>query len=378
MSLTSVYLLTRPDALPYRIERGMNMDAQRVYVVRAGGRGEDEGHALQSGVALVRFLEIPSLEKAQGRYDVLQIVKGAAPIDQGRRSTSIRASQLWRFLSMREGDLVLLPRKRTPYVAVGKLAGPYKYKEIAGEARHTRRVEWLQEDVPRTAFPSDLLASMRSLLTVFQVSRNDAVTRIQRLLSGTVAPSRTIAESPAPATIEADDEGDEAEDVPEQYDIRQAARDQIVSAIQERFTGHDMAALVAAVLRAEGWVAGESSPGPDGGVDILAGRGPLGLDQPRLCVQVKAQRASADVQIYRALQGTMQTFSADQGLLVCWGGFTVAARREARQGHFIVRLWDSDKLVEAVLRNYAALPAEIKAELPLEQEWILVADANVG
>ena len=37
-----------------------------------------------------------------------------------------------------------------------------------------------------------------------------------------------------------------------------------------------------------------SPPGPDGGIDIFAGRGPFGLDAPRLCVQVKSQNSPAD------------------------------------------------------------------------------------
>jgi hypothetical protein len=44
----------------------------------------------------------------------------------------------------------------------------------------------------------------------------------------------------------------------------------------------------------------------------------------------------------------MQTFKAEQGLLVCWGGFNKVVLAEARQGHFTVRLWDSRDVVEAV------------------------------
>ena len=122
-----------------------------------------------------------------------------------------------------------------------------------------------------------------------------------------------------------------------------------------------------AVLEADGWVTKISVPGPDGGVDILAGRGSLGLDTPRLCVQVKSQNSPADVTVYRTLQGTMQTFKAEQGLLVCWGGFNKVVLAESRQGHFMVRLWDSRDLVGAIYRNYERLPAEIQAELPLKR-----------
>jgi restriction system protein len=89
---------------------------------------------------------------------------------------------------------------------------------------------------------------------------------------------------------------------------------------------------------------------------------------------VKSQKGPADVTIYRTLQGTMQTFKADQGLLVCWGGFNKAVMAESKQGHFTVRLWDSRDLVEAIYRNYERLPAEIQAELPLKRVWMLVAE----
>ena len=159
-------------------------------------------------------------------------------------------------------------------------------------------------------------------------------------------------------------------------DLGQAAHDQIVAHIQSRFHGHALARLVDAVLVAEGWVTKLSPPGPDGGVDIFAGRGSLGLDQPRLCVQVKSQATPVDVTVYRTLQGSMQTFKAEQGLLVAWGGFNKVVLNEAKQGYFAVRLWESRDLVEAIYRNYPRLPAEIQAELPLKQVWMLVNEES--
>jgi restriction system protein len=159
-------------------------------------------------------------------------------------------------------------------------------------------------------------------------------------------------------------------------DLSQLAHDQIVAHIQARFSGHALATLVNAVLRAEGWLTKPSLPGADEGVDILAGRGSLGLDEPRLCVQVKSQNSPADVTIYRTLQGAMQTFNAQQGLLVCWGGFNKVVLTEARTGHFSVRLWDSGDLVEAIYRTYERLPAEVQAELPLKRGWMLVVEES--
>jgi restriction system protein len=102
----------------------------------------------------------------------------------------------------------------------------------------------------------------------------------------------------------------------------------------------------------------------------------VGLDAPRLCVQVKSQNSPADVTIYRTFQGSMLSFKAEQGLLVCWGGFNKVVLNEAKQEHFTVRLWDSSDLVDAIYRTYDKLPGEIQAEIPLKRVWMLVKEAT--
>jgi restriction system protein len=144
--------------------------------------------------------------------------------------------------------------------------------------------------------------------------------------------------------------------------------------VNSGFQGHDLARLVGAVLEVDGYVVHVSPAGPDGGADILAGRGPLGLDSPTLCVQVKATEAPADVKVFRELVGTMDTFKAEQGLLVCWGGFNRALKQEARQKVFKVRLWDQSDLVNAVYRTYDKLSPELQSELPLKRVWMRVRE----
>ena len=343
-------------------------DKPKVYLIRAGRSGEDEDYALENNVAVIGFQDVLSLEGA-GDYDaVVKLVKAAFP-DEKPRAIGNKAGQLWAFaLGMHQGDIVVLPRKLTSQIAVGRVTDRYRYQRVNNALRHTRPVKWLQTDLPRTTFEQDLLYSFGAFLTVCNISRNDAARRVTAVLEGKSDPgystSPTIPTvSPTPA--------DDSESVP---DLSQLAHDQIVARIQSRFKGHEMARLVGAVLQADGWMTKVSPPGPDGGVDILAGRGSLGLDAPCLCVQVKSQNSPADVTVYRTLQGTMQTFKADQGLLVCWGGFNKKVMAESRQGYFAVRLWDSRDLVEAIYRNYERLPEEIQAELPLKRVWTLVPE----
>ena len=339
----------------------------KVYLVRAGRDGEDEDHALENNRTIVGFKEVPSLEKARDYNAVAKLVGGAF---QGKKPRTIAnfSRQLCAFaLDMQEGDLVVLPRKLTSQIAIGRVTGPYRYGQVNTELRHVRPVQWVRPDVPRATFEQDLLYSFGAFMTVCNISRNAAALRVAAVLDGKPDPGLPISpKDPALPPLT-----DESESVP---DLSQMAHDQIVAKIQSKFAGHALASLVDAVLRADGWVTKISPPRPDGGVDILAGSGSLGLGEPRLCVQVKSQNNPADVTIYRTLQGTMQTFKAGQGLLVCWGGFNKAVLQESKQGHFMVRLWDSSDLVGAIYRNYERLPAEIQAELPLKQVWMLVSE----
>ncbi len=127
---------------------------------------------------------------------------------------------------------------------------------------------------------------------------------------------------------------------------------------------------------AQGYKTAVSPPGPDGGVDILAGSGLLGFDRPRLCVQVKSGGGSEGQKTLNELIGVVSKFSSEQGLLVSWGGFTNAVKQDARKAFFTIRLWDQGDVVDAILQNYELLDDEMKAELPLKRIWTVVNDAE--
>jgi restriction system protein len=324
--------------------------------------------ALELGLAIIGYSDVPDLKSASSFDEVVEIVRQGSPDDPMGRVRNW-AAQLTAFaIRMQEGDVVALPLKtRSGRVALGEVTGPYRYREVQGERRHTREVKWVRPDVVRSDIQQDLLYSLGAFMTVCRIQRNEAEIRFAAILAGQPDPGYTGAEGEEAA------EPGLTEEVAV-IDVGQVAHDQIQSHLRSRFQKHDLARLVEAVLRADGYKTELSPPGPDGGVDILAGRGPLGLDSPSLCVQVKSQTKPADVNVFRALQGTIQSFKADRGLLVCWGGFTGPAEQEARQHHFSIRLWDASDLVNAIYRVYDQLPEEIQADLPLKRVWTLVLE----
>jgi restriction system protein len=215
---------------------------------------------------------LPDLSGIENREALADLYRKTHP-DDSPVLIANQVGQVWAFRhKIQEDDLAVLPPKTQSAIAIGKVAGPYSYRTDVGEiVRHTRPVKWLRTDLLRTTFEQDLLHSLSSLLTVCQIKRHNAEERIRAVLADKSDPGAIEGEEP-----EVEEDGSQA------LDIEQAARDQLLEYIQRNYAGHRLADLVDAVLQAEGYLTRVSPPGPDGGVDILAGSGPLGFGEPRL------------------------------------------------------------------------------------------------
>lgn len=336
-----------------------------VWMVRAGKHGEAEDIALDEGIAAIGFDELPSLSTVRSRQEMDALARKYYP-DAKTKTLSQWVGQLWAFRdSMHVGDIAVLPLKSRSAIAIGTITGEYSFKGDAPfYAKHRRKVTWKPE-IPRSAFAQDLLNSLGSTLTVCRIERNNAEQRIRAMLDG-----QSFIPAPEAKSVAAvgPEESDEA------IDIEQYAGDEIRRHIGENFRGHDFARLVGQVLKAHGYQIQVAAEGADGGVDIIAGKGAMGFDQPRLCVQVKATADPIDVKVLRELKGVMPRFGASQGLIVSWGGFNKAVYREARELYFDIRLWDADIFVNALLEAYEELPGEVQAEVPLKRVWTLVGE----
>jgi restriction system protein len=341
-----------------------------VWLIRAGKHGEREDLALKSNVASVGWEEMPDLAPCKTREALRDLLNKTYP-EYKSKTISNWESQLWPIRdTIKKDDLVVLPLKTRSDVAIGKVTGCYQYRtDLISEGLHTIPVKWLAE-FPRSAFDKDLLFSFGAFMTVCKIERNNAEARLLAKLKGKEAkPSQ--AEN-GKAASQTDTPTADATDQTAFPDLEQHSADLIRERIAQRFKGHELTKLVAALLETQGYRTRVSPPGADGGVDITAGSGPLGFDAPRLIVQVKSQDTKLDVKILRELKGTMTKYHADHALLVGWGGFTGATVAEASADYFKVRLWGADDVVKAAQENYGMLPEAIRAEMPLKQVWVLV------
>jgi restriction system protein len=134
----------------------------------------------------------------------------------------------------------------------------------------------------------------------------------------------------------------------------------------------DMEHLVAGILRAMGYKARVSPTGADRGIDIFASPDGLGLQEPRIFVEVKHRKASMGSQEIRSFLGGRQP--GDRCLFVSTGGFTREARYEAERSNVPLTLVDLPLLRELLVDHYDAMPVEAQQLVPLTRlHWPVVA-----
>lgn len=127
----------------------------------------------------------------------------------------------------------------------------------------------------------------------------------------------------------------------------------------------EMQELVAGILRAMGYRTTVSDPGPDRGVDVFASPDGLGLEEPRIFVEVKHRTQAIGSKEIRAFVGGRK--AGDRCLHVSTGGFSRDAQYEAERASVAVTLINLPKLRQIMLDFYEKLDPETRALVPLKR-----------
>jgi restriction system protein len=113
------------------------------------------------------------------------------------------------------------------------------------------------------------------------------------------------------------------------------------------------------------------SPGPAGGIDLIAHTDPLGTTGPRIKVQVKrrdTEKVSAEsLRAFMAVLGDQ-----DVGIYISAAGFSSQAEREARsQEKRRLKLIDLERFVELWVLHMHGLADSDRRRLPLKPVYFL-------
>lgn len=338
-----------------------------LWLVRTGKYGEFENKFLSENNIYLTWEQLNvDLGKIKAKQELSELLEITYP-EHKKNTLRNHLGQIWAFSQeIKPGDWIVTPSKRSSTIHFAIVKSKYKFNPKAEDPfYHSYEVEWFATDIPRTRFDQDLLYSFGAFMSVCRIKRNNAENRIKIMASN----NWTTKKVPVDEKIVLDP--DENSDQSEYSDIEEISYDQIAKYITRKFKGHEMAVLLEAVLRANGYATYRSSEGPDKGIDILAGKDSLGFGDPKLCVQVKTGDAPVDRPTLDQLIGVIQNVKAEYGLLVSWGGFKSSVLKEAANQFFRVRLWDQKDTIREVLKAYDKLDEDIKTELPLKRVYVL-------
>jgi restriction system protein len=275
------------------------------------------------------------------------------------------AGVLHRFISeMKIGDFVVSPRKADRTLNFGKIVSDFYVEESAIELHgNRRRVEWIRTSVPRADFSASALHEIGSAITLFRVK-----THVEEFLHAI-----TVGPGPAgPRSIDDDDAVDLAEDEPNAERVDTYSRDFVIG-ILRTMDAYRFEHFIAGLLRAMGYRAAATKASGDGGVDVIAGRDPLGLEPPIIKVQCKrtvGQIGSPDVQ---KLAGALAHGGSELGLFVTLGGYSNDALHLERTRQNL-RLLSGTQLIDLIFEHYQQLDPEWKRLLPLRSVYAVDRD----
>lgn len=327
----------------------MGKSDKKAWMVRAGegGRLFDE---FRKGYVAVGWNAMGDITKLVTRDQLSDAYKKAYPLSKkGTQPNQI--SMIHKFRNViKPGDYAVTYDPTTRNYLVGEITGEYQFSpDTVGDYPQVRAVNWIKE-VSRDQLSNTTRNSLGSTLTLFALK--DSV--LKELLAAVKGEGK-------PASIQEDD--DEAE-------VFQASRQDTVNQskelIKDKISSLDpdeMEQLAAAILRGMGFRARVSPKGPDRGVDITASPDGLGLQEPRIKVEVKHRSGPISAQLIRSFIGALRP--GDRGIFVSTGGFTREARYESDRANIPVTLVDIDTLAELVVDYYEDFDLEGKALIPL-------------
>jgi restriction system protein len=328
-----------------------------MWMVRAGRGGDRVDDFIQQGVA--GFLEdrLPDVGNVKGKDELLALYAEHYPKEK-EGSRGAWASQLLRWVKeVKVGDPVVVGDPERRRYVLGNVSSEYVMLDLAGSRLHARRVQWAHE-VARDALSTETKNTLGAIQTIFKI-RQEAAKDLQ---AHAQALGAAVPERPAPTRKDAEQDQEELSEIGEE--TFQRANEFIEDQI-DRLSPAQMQELVAGLLRAMGYRTSVAEAGPDRGVDVFASPDGLGLQDPRIFVEVKHRTAATGAPQIRSFLGGRR--KGDRCLYVSTGGFSRDAMYEADRAEVALNLITLPKLRQLIVDFYDKLDSETRALVPLRR-----------
>jgi restriction system protein len=256
------------------------------------------------------------------------------------------ASQVNKFkFDFDKGDWAVTYNPEERVYLVGEILSDYIYQENKEYYNHVRKVKWLRK-VNRDDLKTSTRNTLGAISTIFSINV-EAAEDILNSLKGK-------------KTLEEEEPEEELEIIKEDVisNSSEFIKDKVIALNWE-----EMQELVAGVLRAMGYKTMVSPKGADRGKDIMASPDGLGLEEPRIVVEVKHRKGRMGAPEIRSFTGGLRRGS--KGLYISTGGFSHEAKYEAERSEIPVTLIDADMLVQLIIQYYDQFDNDSRSLIPL-------------
>jgi restriction system protein len=333
-----------------------------IWFVRAGRESIYAEDFVQDGIVAIGWAELGEVEKLTSKATLLDMYRSAYPGDAEGR-VQVAVSQIIRFMQeLKVGDSVMTYNRDKQMYYLGNITSDSLWKANGvPELSRYRSVKWTHS-LPRAMLSVEAKNMLGAILTLFLV-KNTIATEI---LNKSAPLDKT---QPQPIPLPAIHSEQIAEERNQQVELIDKAEQAIEDRIF-RLDWEQMQDLVAGVLRAMGYRTTVSPRGSDRGVDIFASPDGLGLEEPRIFVEVKHRpnTSMGSDDLRKFLGGRSEN---DKCLYVSTGGFSKEARYEADRAKVALTLLGLVELRKLLVDYYDKLDEETKTLVPLKRIYVL-------
>lgn len=319
-------------------------ETPEVYCVRADF-GRYATQFVAGGYVAIGWLEKDNLSKIDSKEQLYPLYKEENPTHTSNIVIGIQVGQIARFLfDIKAGDYVITQDGDTELLHVGVMQPSPSYFYAIGDDgcpfRHRRRVKWLPKLFKRSEFSVPFQNTIRSSLTVFNVSHREH-------FFGVIGERDLVPKSST-----------------ESYDPYRAVLDQLLELNDKEFE-----ILITNLLSALGFEGAEhTGKAGDGGVDATGELNVSNLAKVKLYVQVKRYKLGSKISanVVKALRQSIP--SGGQGAFITTAEFQGAASDVALEAGFPrIGLVNGQQLVDLLIEHWANIPEEFKNKLGLKQ-----------
>lgn len=320
-----------------------------VYCVRADF-GTYAKQFVAGRYAAIGWMTQTDLSQVTTKEALVPLYKLAHPGDTSNLVIGQQVGQIARFLfDIKPGDFIITPDANTELLHVGEVeATPAYFFAPTSDGcpfPHRRPVKWLPEMVRRINFSVPFQNTIRSSLTVFQVSQKEHFFD--------VIGKPNLAPHPAK----------------ESTDPYRVVLDQVLELNDKEFE-----VLITHLLSALGFEGAEhTGKSGDGGVDATGELNVANLAKVKIFVQVKRYKLGTKItaNTVKALRQSIP--SGGQGAFITTADFQDAANDIALElGFPRIGLVNGRQLVDLLVEHWNRIPDDFKNKLGLKQGLVLV------